>query len=185
MNRILLLVAGASAVLTVAPASAQQTTAQTKTEVLAASFNKSKHVVKEKRGVRKEKYLDVRSVPVVKANPEDYSGSYAVGDLGLALQLRVDRDGNVTGTGYEPAGPDQSIRRQFTLVDGKIQGALLTATQRFANGERNRIEGVFINRTSTQSPTDNGVTEFGLGVIGKYIEVAGFTSDKFFYQRQN
>ncbi|MDB4871919.1 MAG: hypothetical protein JWL97_2923, partial [Gemmatimonadales bacterium] len=34
-----------------------------RTQTIVASFNKSKHVVKEKRGVRKEKYLDVRSVP--------------------------------------------------------------------------------------------------------------------------
>jgi hypothetical protein len=188
MNRIMILAVApaiASAFLKVAAAPAQQTAAQMRTEVLVASFNKSKHVVKDKRGVRKEKYVDVRSVPVAKANPEEYSGTYSVTDMGFAVQLRVDRNGNVTGSGYEPAGPDQSIRRQFTLTDGRVQGALLTATQRFANGERNRFEGVFINRTRSESPTDEGVTEFGLGVVGKYISVPGLTINKFFYQRQN
>src|ERR1700716_3308771 len=73
-----------------------------RTQTIVASFNKSKHVVKEKRGVRKEKYLDVRSVPVVKPNPADYSGAYETSDLRFSLQLRVDATGKVEGRGYEP-----------------------------------------------------------------------------------
>jgi hypothetical protein len=167
-------------------ASAQQSlasaSAQTRTRAITASFNKSKHVVKEKRGVRLEKYKEVRSEPVVKANPQDYSGTYEVPDMGFAVQLRVDRSGNVEGTGYEPTGPNLSVRRSFTLRNAKIDGALLTATQVYANGAENGFEGAFMNRTAFDSPTDKGVTIFGLGVIGKYVEVAGHTTNRFFYE---
>ena len=156
--------------------------AKTRTQAIAASFSKEKHVVKEKRGVRVEKYKRVQSEPVVKANPQDYSGRYEVSDMGLAVQLRVDRNGSVEATGYEPMGPDLSVRRSFTLRNGKIDGALLTATQVFANGTQDRFEGVFMNRTSFESPTDKGVTVFGLGVLGKEIAVAGLTINKFFYE---
>jgi len=158
--------------------------AQTRTQAIAASFSKEKHVVKEKRGVRVEKYKRVQSDPVVKANPQDYSGRYEVPDMGLAVQLRVDRNGDVEGAGYEPTGPDLSVRRSFTLKNGKIDGALLTATQVFANGTQDRFEGVFMNRTSFESPADKGVTKFGLGVIGKEITVAGNTNNRFFYELQ-
>ena len=165
---------------------AQQThasqSAQTRTQAIAASFSKEKHVIKEKRGVRVEKYKRVQSEPVVKANPQDYSGRYEVPDMGLAVQLRVDRNGTVEGTGYEPTGPDLSVRRSFTLRNGKIDGALLTATQVFANGTQDRFEGVFMYRTSFESPTDRGVTVFGLGVVGKMITVAGNTNNRFFYE---
>ena len=176
----------AAAVIPIDALPAQQTrvssSAQTRTQAIAASFSKEKHVVKEKRGVRLEKYKRVVSEPVVKANPQDYSGTYEAPDVGLAVQLRVDRNGSVEGTGYEPTGPDFSVRRTFTLRNGKIDGALLTATQVFANGTQDRFEGVFMNRTSFESPTDKGVTLFGLGVVGKMITVAGNTNNKFFYE---
>jgi hypothetical protein len=173
------------ALVPLATGSAQQSlasaSAQTRTRAIAASFSKSKHVVKEKRGVRLEKYKRVESEPVIKANPQDYSGTYQVPDMGFAMQLRVDRNGNVEGTGYEAVGQDLSVRRSFTLRNGKIDGALLTATQVYANGTENRFEGAFMNRTAFESPTDKGVTVFGLGVVGRYIEVAGLTTNRFFY----
>jgi hypothetical protein len=181
-----LVISLAVALIPVAPLSAQQplpsASAQTRTRVITASFNKSKHVVKEKRGVRVEKYKEIRSEPVVRANLQEYSGSYEVEGMGFALELRVDRNGGVEGTGYEPAGPDLSVRRSFTLRNGKIDGALLTATQAFANGTHDRFEGVFMNSSSFDSPTDKGVTVYGLGVVGKQIAVAGLTLDRLFYK---
>jgi hypothetical protein len=178
----------ATALIPLAAASTQQTvpsaSAQTRTRVIAASFNKSKHVVKQKHGVRVEKYKKVQSEPLVKSNPQEYSGDYEVPDMGFGLQLRVDGKGNVQGTGYEPAGPDLSVRRTFTLRNARIEGALLTATQVFANGTQDRFEGVFMNRTAFDSPTDKGTTVFGLGVVGKEIGIAGVTINKFFYERQ-
>jgi len=156
--------------------------AQLRTSAIAASFNKSKHVVKEKHGVRLEKYKEIRSEPVVKADPREYSGAYEVPDMGFALQLRVDRNGTTEGTGYEPTGPDLSVRRSFTIRNGKVDGALLTATKVYADGMQDRLEGVFMNRTSFDSPSDKGMTVFGLGVVGREIEVVGVTIDRFFYE---
>lgn len=155
--------------------------AQARSQAIAASFSKFKNISKEKHGVTKAKYLKVESQPVVKANPEDYSGAYEVPDFGFAMRLRVDRSGKVEGNGYEPI-MDPAVRRMFTLRDGKIEGALITAIKVYANGKSERLEGVFIDRTTFESPTDKGVTRFGLGVIGKPIEVSGMTLDKVFLE---
>jgi hypothetical protein len=160
---------------------AGSTGAQARSQVIAASFNKFKNVHKEKHGVTKAKYLKIESRPAIKANPEDYSGTYEVPDLGFAMRLRVDHSGKVEGTGYEPIA-DPAVRRMFTLRDGKIEGALITATKVYANGKSERLEGVFIDRTTFESPTDKGTASFGLGVIGKPVEVSGMTLDKLFYE---
>ena len=155
---------------------------QAKSQAIAASFSKFKHLTKEKYGIKKEKYLKVESQPVVKTNPEDYSGAYEIPDLGFALRLRVDHSANVEGDGYEPLNSDPAVRRVFTLKNGKIEGALLTATKVYAAGHTERLEGVFMNRSTFESPTDKGFTTFGLGALGRPIEVSGLTLDKFFYE---
>lgn len=151
-------------------------------QVLAASFSKSKHIAKEKRGVRKEKYLDVRSAPSVRTNPATYSGSYEVPDFGFSLQLTVSQNGSVQGSGREPVDLDAGVMRTFTLRDGRVDGALLTADKVYSNGTRENFEGVFIDRTTRTSPTDAGTTEFGLGVMGRAVQMSGLTINKFFYQ---
>jgi hypothetical protein len=171
--------------LCVGIASSQQAGAagsELRTQTIVSSFNKSKHVVKEKRGVRKEKYLDVRSVPAVQQNPADYSGAYEASDLGFSLQLRADRSGVVEGTGYEPLNGEPVVSRSFTLRNGRMTGALITATKVYGNGSSEPFEGVFINKTVFESPTDKGVTAFGLGVVGKGLQIHGLNVDKIFYQ---
>lgn len=170
--------------------SARPTGAQTaasvssRTNAIVASFNKSKHVVKEKRGVRLEKYKEVRSEAVIRSDRSNYSGNYHVPDLGFTLSVRVTPDGRVDGSGEEPLSDDDSrISRRFT-VSGKVDGALLTATKTYANGGRERLEGVFINRTSFESPSDKGFTVFGIGVTQIPREISGNTVDKLFYERQ-
>jgi len=166
-------------------ASAQQAGvagSELRTRTIVASFNKSKHVVKEKRGVRKEKYLDVRSVPAIKQNPADYSGAYETSDLRFSLQLRVDATGKVEGTGYEPLNAETAIARRFTLKDGRMTGALITARKIYSDGSHEPFEGVFINKTVFESPTDPGVTAFGLGVVGMSFQVREVENDKLFYQ---
>jgi hypothetical protein len=155
---------------------------EARTNAIVASFNKSKHVSKEKRGVIKEKYVDVRSEPVTKPNPADYSGTYEADGLGFALQIRVDRDGKAEGSGYEPLYDDAGVSRLFTLRDGRIRGALITAKKVYANGSVEPLEGVFIKRTTFESPTDKGFTTFGLGVVGKRFRVDGLDLDRVFYQ---
>lgn len=151
-------------------------------QTIVASFNKSKHVSKEKRGVRKEKYLDVRSAPALKTNPADYSGAYEAYDGRFSLKLRVDASGKVEGSGYDPLNSDEAVSRSFTLRNGRISGALLTATKVYANGSSEPIEGAFINKSVFESPSDKGTTTFGLGVVGKQVQIDGMTIDRLFYE---
>ena len=175
----------AASVLLAGIASSQQTRiagSELRTQTIVASFNKSKHVVKEKQGVTKEKYLRVQSVPAIKQNPEDYSGAYKGSDARFSLQLRVNRNGLVEGTGIEPLNDDATVSRSFTLRDGRMSGALITATKVYASGSTAPFEGVFIDKTVYESPTDEGVTAFGLGVVGQQIQVGGVNVDKLFYE---
>jgi len=154
----------------------QQLSSQTKAREIAAAFTKNKHAVKEKFGVRVEKYKDVRSEPAVKSNLSEYSGVYEVHDLGYVISVQVGNDGRIQANGSENS-------RTFTLENAKIDGALLTATKVYSDGARERFEGSFLNRTDRNSPTDPGVTIFGLGVVlTTPFEVNGLTYDKLFYQ---
>src|SRR5438552_18379504 len=74
----------------------QETSAQ-RARVIVASFNKKKHVVREKKGIRVEKYKEIRSEPVILRDIRDYSGSYEAEDLGLSLDLQVDSNRSITG----------------------------------------------------------------------------------------
>jgi hypothetical protein len=171
--------------LVAGPVSAQTfasaTDVQSRTRTIVASFSKFKNGSKTRRGITKAKYMKVESEAAVKANPADYSGVYEVPGIAFALNLTVDRNGVVTGTGYEPLA--ESVRRTFTLRGGRVQGALLTATKVYAGGESERLEGAFMNRTSFDSPTATGVTVFGFGTLGPQIEVSGMTINRFFYAR--
>jgi hypothetical protein len=180
---MLAVVALTIAVLAGPALSQQQSTAvsgDARTQAIVASFNKSKHTIKEKRGVRTEKYLEVRSAPVVKQNPADYSGTYEVPE-GLRLHLRVDASGHVEGTGSEPLDDAGTVHRTYSLRNGLIKGALLKATRVYANGASAPLEGVFINRTRFESPTDRGETTFGLGVVGRF-HIGGNDLDRVFYE---
>ena len=162
----------------------QETSAQ-RTRVIVASFNKKKHEVREKKGIRIEKYKEIRSEPAILKNVRDYSGSYEAPGLGLSLDLHVDANGNVIGTGYEAVDEDQRVFRAFSLRNARIDGALLTGTKVYERGGTEPFEGVFINKTSFESPTDKGVTTFGLGVIGHTVVLdGGVTIEKMFYQRK-
>src|SRR3954462_4651837 len=112
---------------------------QSRARAIAASFSKFKNVSKERRGIKKEKYRKVESEPAVMTNPADYSGIYEVPDMGFALNLTVDRNGAVSGTGYDAL--NESVRRTFTLRNGRVKGALLTATKVYADGGTERLEG--------------------------------------------
>jgi hypothetical protein len=165
-------------------AAAQGARAQSRTQVIVASFNKSKHTVKEKYGVRVEKYKEVRSEAAVKPNVRDYSGTYRVEGMGFGLDLRVIDNRTMIGSGFEPVTVNASPLRTFLLKNMRIQGALLTATKVYINGATEPFEGVFINRTSFDSPKDRGTTTFGLGVVGNSTQVVGGVYvDRFFFER--
>ena len=175
----------AVALIDAGAALAQGSSVQARMQAIVASFSKNKHVVKEKRGVRMEKYKKVVSTPAIR-NVRDYAGSYEVEDWGLSLNLRVDENGNVSASGRDQVNLDSPVWRQFTLRNARIQGALLTGTKVYANGTTEPFEGAFINRTSFESPTDRGVTKFGLGVIrSSRLVMNGMSIDRVFYERKN
>ena len=146
---------------------------------LAASFSKSKHAVKEKHGIRVEKFKDVRSEPAPKTDARLYSGDYEA-EHG-ALSLKVYADGRAEATGTEPDS-DFTRTRGFTLKNARVEGALITGTKVYADGQSEPFEGVFVNRTDRDSPTDPGTTAFGLCVLFHPPKtVNGLTIDKIFY----
>jgi hypothetical protein len=158
---------------------AQESSSERKSEIVA-SFNKEKHAVKEKHGVRVEKYKKVVSEPANKPNIRDYSGSYEVEGFGHRINIQVGNDGSVNATGTEPTNGGT---RSFRLEGAKIANAMLTATKVYDDGSTEKFEGVFLNRTDYISLTDPGVRTFGLGVIvNNPVEVNGNTLDRLFYQ---
>ena len=160
---------------------AQQSSVERKSEIVA-SFNKEKHVTKEKYGVRVEKYKKVVSEPANKPNLKDYSGVYEVDGFGHSLNIQVADDGNITATGVEPSNTGT---HRFRLEGAKIANAMLTGTKVYADGSTAKFEGVFLDRTDYISPNDSGVRTFGLGVlVTNPTEVNGLTLDRLFYQRK-
>jgi hypothetical protein len=146
---------------------------------LAARFDKDKHKVKEKYGVRVEVFLEMRGEPAQRKSPADYSGEY-VSDPDGRLTLRVGADGSAEGEGYEPStdGP-----RHFTLRGARVSGALLTGAKVYGDGSTERLESVFINLTTRTAPNARGTTTFGLGVVfdtPKSVD-GGFDIEKLFY----
>lgn len=124
-------------------AAPQQVSSQSRAQQLAAAFTKQKHVVAEKRGVRTEKYKDVRSDPVVKQDVTECSGIYQVVDLGDVIDLRIGSDGRIEADGHDSDQPS----RTFVLENGKIAGAVLTAIKVYRDGETEPFEGVFAGNT--------------------------------------
>ncbi len=158
---------------------AQQVSPQSRAQEIAAAFTKHKSVVREKHGIRKEKYKDVRSEPVVQPDIAQYSGTYEVPDLGYVITVQARRDGTVQASGYE----GDQLCRKFDLEHARIEGALLTATKVYADGAKEAFAGVFMNRTERNSPTDTGMVTFGLGVVlSTPLELGSITVEKLFYE---
>jgi hypothetical protein len=171
--------------LTLSPAAAQRSSAldtSRNVDAILRAFNKKKHAVKEKFGVRVEKFKEVRSEAVVKDDVREYAGIYLVPQLLDSVTLRVDAAGKVGGTGLERAPGGTGTPSRFTLRDVKIEGALLTATRVYEGGRTEPFVGLFIRRTDFDSPADPGKTRFGLGVLQK-AEVGGVQLDTLFYER--
>jgi len=139
------------------PLSSQSTAQQ-----IAASFTKHKEVVKEKRGVRTEKYKDVQSEPTIRQDVKDYAGVYEVDGLEYVIAIEVANDGRVRAT---------SNGRELT--NARIEAGLLTA---------DGFVGAFLTRTDRDRPSDPGTVSYGLGLLlDTPVEFAGNTFDKLFY----
>ena len=141
--------------------------AQAKTDELITALGKTKYKKKDKKNISIEVYIDVKSEAVVKSNVRDFSGVYESGS-DYRLELRVSSSDQIEGNGYDTEY-NSFGKRNYTLRDARIEGALLTATKVFENGETVKFEAVFNNRTVTQGKNPNAVenreTKFGLGFI--------------------
>jgi hypothetical protein len=143
--------------------------AQARTDSLIAALAKTKYKKKEKRNVSIEVYIDIQSEAVLKASPQEYSGVYQT--EGYRLELRVGADGKAEGNGFDsPFVSGQNVN--FKLKDARVEGALLTATKVFDNGETEKLEAVFNNRTVTTGKNPNEIenreTLYGIGFIQSY-----------------
>ena len=140
--------------------------AQAKTDALITALAKTKYKKKEKKNISVEVYVDVKSEAVVKSDPGEYSGVYEA-ESDYRLELKVTGDGRIEGSGYD--GGMNSGKRNFTLRDARIEGALLTATKVYESGETVSLEAVFNNRTVTTGKNPNQIenreTKYGLSFI--------------------
>ena len=145
--------------------------AEQKTQNLIDALGKTKYKKKEKKDISFELYIDIKSEAVVKNNVRDYAGVYESSAADYRIELRVSADGKVEGNGYD-FDLNGSQKQNFTLKDARIEGALLTATKVFANGETEKLEAVFNNRTVTEGKNPNEInsreTKYGLGFIDSW-----------------
>lgn len=144
---------------------AQDATART--NVLVASLDKTKYKKKEKKNISIEIYINIKNEPVIR-DAADYSGSYTSEGDDYSLTLNVERGGAVSGSGVDEINDRRS---SFTLKDASISGALLSATKVYANGEQQKFEAVFVNRTVATGKNENEIasrdTKFGIGFVQK------------------
>jgi hypothetical protein len=84
--------------------------------------------------------------------------------------VRVGDDGRLSATSHE-AG------RAAELADIRVEGASLTATKVYANGQRAEFVATFADRVL------NGERVFGLLAENMRIEMAGLTLTRVFYRR--
>ncbi|HEX3234528.1 MAG TPA: hypothetical protein VHR41_10055 [Gemmatimonadales bacterium] len=139
-----------------------------KTRELVAALDKTKYKKKEKPNVSIETYIDIKNQAAVR-DPVEYSGSYESEDSEWSLSLHVERGGVVTGSGFDAMNGEINRRRSFVLKDATINGALLAGTKFYENGERRRVEAVFLNHTVASGKNANEIashdTKFGIGFI--------------------
>ena len=136
-----------------------------RTGTLVASLDKTKHKMKEKKNVSIEVYVSIKNEAVIR-DAYEYGGSYASEDGDYSLTLHVERGGAASGHGHDSIN---DRRMSFTLNDAAISGALLSGTKVYENGEQQKFEAVFVNRTVATGKNQNEITsrdtKFGMGFI--------------------
>jgi hypothetical protein len=137
-----------------------------RTSELVSALDKTKYKKKEKANVSIEIYINIKNEPAVR-DAYAYGGNYGSEDSMYRLTLHVERGGAATGSGYDTINGERRVN--FTLKDATINGALLTATKVYENGETQKFEAVFVNRTVSSGKNENEIasrdTKFGLGFI--------------------
>jgi hypothetical protein len=178
MRKVLVAMLVVGVCLAAAGAVARAQGAGVRARELAARFDKDKHKVKEKYGVRVEVFVEMRGEPAPRANPADYTGTYE-SEPDCPLTLRVSADGSAEGFGFEPS-PDGP--RKFTLRGARVNGAVLAGTKVYEGGSSERFEGVFLNLSVRSAPADKGTTLFGFGaVFDPPKNAGGYEMSKLFY----
>lgn len=156
--------------------------AGTRARDLAAALDKTKYKKKEKHDIKVEIYVEIKNVPVSKSDLTWYSGTYECGEGSFGLELRVGSNGDVTATGWD--GEGREGRRNFTIRDGRIDGALLRGTRVFGDGRTEPFEAVFVNRTARVGKNVDSIetvdTAFGLG----FFQENGGWSSRVFLERE-
>jgi hypothetical protein len=134
-----------------------------RTSTLVASLDKTKH--KKKENISIEVYVSIKNEAVIR-DAHDYGGNYASEDGDYSLTLHVERGGAASGNGRDLIN---DRRMSFTLKDASISGALLSGTKVYENGEQQKFEAVFVNRTVATGKNENEITsrdtKFGMGFI--------------------
>jgi hypothetical protein len=135
-----------------------------RTQSLVAALDKTKYKKKEKKGLSIEFYIDVKNKPALRSTPSEYSGVYF--DDQHRLELKVDANGSVTGSGFDAPYDGAGIAK-FTLRDARVEGALLGGVKVYENGETRKFEAVFVDRTVSSGKNANDIdtseTRFGIG----------------------
>lgn len=149
--------------------------AAARTSTLVASLDKTKYKEKEKKNISIEVYVSIKNEAVIR-DAYDYGGSYASEEGDYSLTLHVERGGAASGNGRDAIN---DRRMSFTLKDAVISGALLSGTKVYENGEQQKFEAVFVNRTVATGKNENEITsrdtKFGMGFIqeGEWSDKAG------------
>jgi hypothetical protein len=163
-----------------APAASQQLS-NSRAHQLAALFNKDKNVVRQRAGVPKDKYANIRSEPVVRANIRDYAGTYEAPDLGFVIAIEVDAAGRILAQGHD----SRPSARDFIIENARIENALFTGRKVYANGTAEPFEGVFLSRTEQRTRNGPTRTTLGLGAqLRTPFAFGGTTYERLFYQLQ-
>jgi hypothetical protein len=136
---------------------------------LAAALDRTKYKKKDKPNVSIEFYIEIRNEPALRASASEYAGIYE--SEGCRLNLQVGRGGSVIGEGHDSAW-ENSRGGNYTLKDARIDGAMLSGTKVYENGESKPFEAVFVNRTisngKNEDQTDTRDTSFGIGFVDSY-----------------
>lgn len=150
---------------------------------LVAALDKTKDKTKPKTASHTA-YMDEKH-QISSRDAANYAGGYRDGDGTFQLKLLISKNGSVEGSGFDKYCTKVSCQKKnFTLKNARIDGALLTGTRVYANAESRGLEAVFVNRTVKFGINSNSLetvaTEFGLG----FIEKNGEATNRVFMTRE-
>jgi hypothetical protein len=161
---------------------AGQNVSQHRAASILDAFNKTEYVRKEMYGIRREKYKQMRSEPVVRPRLSDYAGEYGV--QGQQYAIDIAPSGEVSG--YDLQG--SSMPRRFRLLGAQLSSGLLTGTKVYEGGPSVPFEGLFIEVFETDGTSPANIIDrsrmFALGVAGVHVEIGGVSSNKLLYVLQ-